>query len=150
MKQLILLVSIFSAGMSFAQTEPLPPPPDPIPVEKKQPEIIAVIDEPAEFPGGIAAMKKFLAENLVYPESAREKGIEGKAYLKFVVGTDGKLTDIKVVRGVVDCPECDAEAIRVVKLMPNWIPGKNAGKPVKSYYNLPIVFRAQEGAPSKF
>lgn len=88
-------------------------------------------------------MRKFIAENLVYPESAQKAGIEGKAYLQFVVGTDGKLTDIKVMRGVADCPECDAEAVRVVRLMPNWIPGKNAGKPVKSYYNLPIAFRAQ-------
>lgn len=103
-------------------------------------EVQTFVDEPAEFPGGHSAMNAFLAKNLKYPPAALEKEIAGKCYLQFIVDAEGMISDIKVKRGVTDCPECDQEAVRVIGLMPKWTPGKTNGKAVKSYYNLPVKF----------
>lgn len=103
-------------------------------------EVYVFADEEAEFPGGYAAMNAFLNKNLEYPETARTKKISGKCYVKFIVDTDGKVSDIQVARGVEDCPECDEEAIRVVQMMPKWKPGNTDGKPGKSYFTLPLLF----------
>jgi protein TonB len=100
-----------------------------------------IVEEEAQFPGGRSAMMKFMSENLRYPQVAVEQDIQGKSYLQFIVLETGELTDIKVKRGIPGCPECDAEAVRMVKLMPKWIPGKNNGKAVKSYYVLPVTFK---------
>jgi len=111
-------------------------------VEKKEePIIYTFVDEPAEFPGGTAAMRKFLADNLQYPQTAQELELQGKCYLQFVVSAAGNISNVTVQRGVPDCPECDKEAIRVVKSMPKWRAGKNGGKEVNSTFNLPIVFK---------
>jgi protein TonB len=120
-----------------------PPPTDntPPPVEKKEEEVYLDVEESAEFPGGRAAMMKFLGDNIKYPETAIDQGLEGKCYLRFIVGTDGKITDVKVTRPVPDCPDCDAEAKRVVKSMPRWKPGKIGGKGVRSYFDLPVNFK---------
>lgn len=104
-------------------------------------EIYRFVDEPASFPGGRSGLMQYLAENIRYPESALDKGIEGKVYLKFVVSERGYISDIKVTKGVRDCPECDQEAVRVMKEMPKWIPAKMNGEPVSSYFNLPITYR---------
>lgn len=98
------------------------------------------VDELAEFPGGMAALKEFIKANLKYPETAAELGIEGKCYLQFTVSDKGKISDVKVMRKVPDCPDCDREAVRMVQSMPNWIPGKISGKPVESTFNLPVKF----------
>lgn len=119
--------------------DPVQPAPDAIPAPPR--EIHTVLDEPAEFPGGNGALNTFLKENLKYPETASAKEIEGKCYIRFVIDTEGTISDVKVMRGVLDCPECDQEAIRVVKMMPKWKPGKSKGKAVKSYYNLPVKFK---------
>lgn len=108
--------------------------------QKIHEEIYTIVDEPAEFPGGIGAMKQYIKDNLVYPLTAKENSIQGKCYLRFVVNGDGSISDVKVARGVADCPECDKEAIRVIKSMPNWKPGTSNGVIVKSYYTLPIAF----------
>lgn len=68
----------------------------------------------AEYPGGLGEMKMFLANNIMYPQNAVEMGLEGKCYLQFNVDENGKIEDIKVMRGVPDCPECDMESIRVI------------------------------------
>jgi TonB family protein len=102
-----------------------------------------IADVPASFPGGRGAMHKFLSENLVYPAAALEKELEGKCYVRFVVDTDGTVLEPKIVKGVTDCPACDREALRVVRLMPQWIPAQKDKKPVKSYFNLPITYRLQ-------
>jgi len=102
--------------------------------------IYDAVDVPAEFPGGISAMKEYLQKSFVLPESVRSGKIGGKCYLKFVVSTSGNVSNVKVVKGVPDCPECDAEAIRVVKAMPDWKPAKNNGKPVNCFFTLPISF----------
>jgi protein TonB len=96
-----------------------------------------------QFPGGIADLKRFLASNINYPQRALEEGLMGKCYTQFLVNEDGTITDLVVMRGVPNCPECDAEAIRVIKLMPKWIPGKVDGKTTKMKYSLPVVFYMQ-------
>lgn len=109
--------------------------------EPSQLEVFSDPEEPAEFPGGAVAMKKFIYDNLIYPPLAIEMNLQGKCYVQFVVNIDGTLSNVKVMRGVYDCPECDKEAIRVVKAMPNWNPGKLESKVVRSYYTLPITFK---------
>ena len=95
-----------------------------------------------EFPGGNEAMVKFLQENVVYPEKAKEKGIGGKTYVSFVIEKDGSITDVKVARGFDK--SCDAEAVRVVKSMPKWTPGKVKGQPVRVNFTMPFVFKAPQ------
>jgi protein TonB len=111
-------------------------------VEEKE-EILTFVAEEAAFPGGTAEMMKYLAKNIKYPEVAIQAGIQGKVTLRFVVGKDGNIENVTVARGVPGCPECDKEAIRVVRSMPNWKPAKNDGKVVKSYFNLPVTFKLQ-------
>lgn len=98
------------------------------------------VDEPAEYPGGRAELLKFLSDHIVYPKSAIKKNLEGKCYLQFVVDVDGFVTNVRVKRGVPDCPECDAEAVRVVNMLPQWKPGRVNGKPVNSTFSMPIMF----------
>ncbi len=109
--------------------------------EPPQLEIFSDPEEPAGFPGGHEAMNKFLRNNLVYPQTAIELNLQGKCYVQFVVDVDGSISNVKIKRGVPDCPECDKEAIRVVKSMPKWNPGKLNSKPVGSSINLPIIFK---------
>lgn len=104
------------------------------------PTIYAFVDESPMFPGGEAALKEFIANNLQYPEYAKEAGIEGKCYVKFIVSETGKCSDFTVLRGTSGCGSCDKEALRLLKLMPDWIPGKLNGEPVRSYYTLPVKF----------
>lgn len=111
---------------------------EPPPREEK--EIYEIVDVPAEFPGGINEMRRFIKEHTVYPEIAREKGYEGKCYVRFVVSENGKISNVVVKKGMPNCPECDKEAIRVVRSMPKWKPGEIEGKPVNSYYLIPFVF----------
>lgn len=107
----------------------------------QEPEIYELVDEPATFPGGYQALKEYLSKNIVYPSLAKEAGISGKVFLKFIVSKEGQISNVKVMRGIPDCPECDKEAIRVVKGMPKWTPGKNRGKAVNSVFNLPVQFK---------
>lgn len=113
------------------------------PGEPAAPEIFTIVEENAEFPGGLAEMAKFIQKNLQYPAMAREAGISGKCFLKFVVNEDGDISNVEVLRGVSGCPDCDREAIRVVKAMPKWKPAKMTGRSVKCYFNLPISFKIQ-------
>jgi protein TonB len=109
--------------------------------QQTQLEIFSDPEEPAGFPGGHEAMNKFLRNNLVYPQTAIELNLQGKCYVQFTVNIDGSISNVKIKRGVPDCPECDKEAIRVVKSMPKWNPGKLNSKPVGSSINLPIIFK---------
>ena len=101
--------------------------------------VFMVVEQQAEFPGGLEAMMKFLVKNMKYPAIARRMGIEGSVFVSFVVDKEGSISDLKVIKGI--SAECDQEAIRVVKMMPPWKPGKQNGKPVKSRFVLPIKFR---------
>jgi periplasmic protein TonB len=108
--------------------------------EKKEPEIFVYVSEMPEFPGGTGALYKFISNNINYPETAKEAGISGKCFLRFVVGADGKVGKVEINRGVPGCPECDREATRVVKLLPEFKPGKNNGQSVPVWFQLPINF----------
>ena len=92
----------------------------------------------AEFPGGMAALREFLAENCHYPKEAQDNGQQGVVILEFVVEEDGTISNITVVKSV--CPTLDEEAIRVVKAMPKWKPGETNGRKSRSYFQLPITF----------
>ena len=102
-----------------------------------------IVEEMPEFPGGTAAMFKFLSENVKYPDEAAEQGIQGKAQCQFTVEKDGSITDVQIVRSAGDA-SLDKEAIRVIKSMPKWKPGKQRGKPVRiKSYTIPINFKLQ-------
>lgn len=103
----------------------------------EQGEVFMVVEDMPKFPGG--NIQQYVADNLRYPAAAKEKGIEGKVYVRFVIDTTGKTVDPEIVRGV--SPELDAEALRLVREMPTWQPGMQAGKPVRVSFTLPINFR---------
>ncbi len=121
--------------------------------EVKEPVREAVKEEPEEtlnmasvqqkpmFPDGDAALFKYLSENIKYPAIAKENGIMGKVIVSFVVAKTGNIENVEVIRGIGG--GCDQEAVRVVKGMPNWSPGKNNGKPVKVKYTLPVSFKLE-------
>ncbi|MFN9326632.1 MAG: energy transducer TonB [Flavobacteriales bacterium] len=102
-------------------------------------EPLTIAEVMPEFPGGKEALFAYLGKNLKYPEQAVEEGIEGVVYVTFVVEVDGSITGVKVLRGIGG--GCDEEAVRVVRSMPNWTPGMQAGKPVRVKYNLPIRYK---------
>ncbi|MCK7535289.1 MAG: energy transducer TonB [Marinilabiliales bacterium] len=95
--------------------------------EVQEQEIFQVVENAPAFPGGDGARMKFLQENIKYPQMARESGIQGTVYVTFVVERNGSVTDVKILRGIGG--GCDEEAVRVVKNMPKWEPGKQRGKP---------------------
>ena len=109
-------------------------------VETKEPEPETFVDEEAEFPGGYPAMMAFIQKNLVFPETAIENNVQGKCFLRFVVSVNGNISSVTVTKGVPDCPECDKAAIKAIKAMPNWKPGKLNGRSVSSYCSIPINF----------
>ncbi len=107
--------------------------------------VYSLSEEMPEPPGGLNAFYQYIASNIVYPVQEREAGITGKVFLKFVVEMDGSLSDISVLKGIVGCAACDQEAVRVLKNYPEkWKPGKQDGKPVRIYYNLPLAFKAEK------
>jgi len=116
---------------------------EPPPVKKKgNEEPFVVVENPPEFPGGYEALMKFLADNVQYPKEAESKGIQGRVICNFVVMKDGSITDVNVVRGVDSL--LDAEAVRVLKLMPKWTPGTQRGRAVNVRFTVPVVFRLEK------
>ncbi len=132
-----------------------PPPPPPPPPPKKEPdEIFKVVEEMPTFPGcehitDKAARKacvdqkllEFIYSNIKYPAIARENGVEGMVVITFVVEKDGSITDARIARDIG--AGCGQEALRVVKMMPKWNPGKQRGRPVRVQFNLPIRFKLE-------
>lgn len=114
--------------------------PEPEPVKEEQ--IFVAVEQQPEFPGGTAALMKWLGNNVRYPQMALENGISGRVIVKFVVEKDGSVSGVTLVRGVDK--DLDREAIRVVKSMPKWQPGKNNGQAVRCYFNLPVNFKLAE------
>jgi periplasmic protein TonB len=98
-------------------------------------------EEAPEFPGGEAGFSMWIAENLIYPQDAIEKGLTGRCYVSFIVDSNGVCKDFKIIKGVRDCPSCDEEALRLVKSMPKWKPGLVGEKPTAMPYRFPISFR---------
>jgi TonB family protein len=126
----LFIISIFISSISIAQVD----------TTTKEP-ILFICDEMPSFPGGETEMMNFLKKNLKYPEEEREASIMGKCHITFVVEKNGTLTDVKILKGILGGPGCDAEALRVVSLMPKWNPGRQQGKVSRVQVNLPIQFR---------
>ena len=98
-----------------------------------------IVENQPEYPGGMGELVKFLSRNVKYPVAAQQARVQGRVIVEFLVGTDGSISDIKVKHSV--CPELDAEAMRVIGLMPKWRPGEQRGKAVSVRYEMPIEFR---------
>ena len=101
-------------------------------------DVFDVVEEMPQYPGGMQAMLSFLQENITYPKDAQEKKISGRVLVTFVVEKDGSISNVETVKSVF--PSLDEEAVRIVKSMPNWKPGKQNGKVVRVKYTLPISF----------
>ena len=104
-------------------------------------EIFQIVEEMPAFPGGEAKLMEYVGKNVKYPQIARESGIKGRVFVSFVVEPDGSVSNVKVLRGIGG--GCDEEAMRVVKAMPKWKPGKQRGKAVRVSYMLPVNFQLQ-------
>lgn len=115
--------------------KPINPNEEPLPVEWNP---FIPVEQMPEFPGGEIELLKFLKKNLNYPKRPKELGITGTVYVEFIINTDGTMTDLKIAKGVY--PDIDKEAIRVVSLMPKWIPGSQRNQPVPVGMRLPIRF----------
>lgn len=107
--------------------------------ENDEDDIFQVVEEMPEFPGGMEALLKYLGTNIRYPTIAQEQQIQGKVVIEFVVNRDGSIVDPKVIKPLD--PSCDKEAMRVIRAMPRWKPGKQRGKPVRVKYTVPVSFK---------
>lgn len=123
---LMMLVLLFSFTTSTAQT-------------KKNDMVFDVVEVMPQFPGGQIAMLKYIMENIKYPEQAMKEGIQGRVAVRFIVEKDGSISDVKPILSVH--PLLNKEAVRVVKSMPKWSPGKQNGKPVRVRFNVPVMFK---------
>lgn len=120
------------------EVEAYVPPVDDNDEEEAEEEILMVVQEMPEFPGGEAAMYGFIGKNIKYPKIAKETGVSGRVWVTFVVEKNGSVSRIKVLRGIG--AGCDEEAMRVIKAMPKWKPGMQMGKAVRVQYQIPIKF----------
>ena len=114
---------------------------EPEPVKEEETKVFDVVEQMPSFPGGPSALMQYLNSNIKYPVVAEEKGVQGRVVCTFVVEKDGSITDVRVVKSVD--PSLDKEAMRVVKGMPKWIPGKQNGSAVRVKYTVPVTFRLQ-------
>ena len=108
-------------------------------VSKKNQKVFDVVEQMPEFPGGMEALFKYMAENMKYPEDAKKQQVEGRVLVQFIVETDGSVSNTEVLMRVF--PSLDAEAVRVISGMPKWIPGKQNGKVVRVEYTIPVSCR---------
>ena len=111
------------------------------PKHEEENKVFDIVEQQPLFPGGPAALVKYLSENTKYPVVAQENGVQGRVTVQFVVEKDGSISDVHVLRGVD--PSLDKEAVRVVKSMPRWTPGKQNGITVRVNYRVPVLFRLQ-------
>lgn len=123
---LTMLALLFSFMTSTAQT-------------KKNNMAYDVVEVMPQYPGGQIAMMKYIMENIKYPKQAMKEGIQGRVTVSFIVEKDGRVSNVRLLRSVQSA--LDKEAIRVVKSMPKWTPGKHNGKPVRVRFNLPVMFK---------
>ncbi|MGZ5242750.1 MAG: energy transducer TonB [Bacteroidia bacterium] len=108
------------------------------PIEEES--LFVIVEQMPEFPGGQAAMFEFFKNNIQYPKAAIEAGVQGTVYVSMIIKSNCKIDDAKIIKSI---PQLDAEALRLIKLMPDWIPGKQRGKPVDVKINLPVKFIIQ-------
>lgn len=124
------------ADDASAQTQAL----SPVAVDKDDnPLNFQVVERLPEFPGGMVEFMKWLTKNLRYPVLAQQQKIQGKVLVAFIINKDGTITNQKVVTSV--SPELDREALRVIRMMPKWKPGEDRGKPCRTYFCIPVVFK---------
>ena len=109
--------------------------------EVSEQEVFTIVEEMPSYPGGDVKLYEYLGKNIKYPQIARESGIQGRVFVNFVVEPDGSVSNVKVMRGIGG--GCDEEAMRVIKSMPKWKPGKQRGKAVRVTYTIPVVFKLQ-------
>lgn len=107
----------------------------------KEDEVFTVVEQQPEFAGGMSALNQYLGKNIRYPAAAQRANVSGRVFVSFVVNTDGSIQDVTVLKGLGF--GTDEEAVRVVKSMPKWRPGKQSGRPVRVKYNLPINFQLE-------
>lgn len=124
---------VLKAKEEIAQPEP--------PKNEEENKVFDVVEEQPSFPGGQGALMAWLNDNIKYPVVAAENGIQGKVIVQFVVGKNGSISNVKVLRSVD--PSLDKEAVRVVSNMPHWTPGKQNGASVNVRFTLPVTFRLQ-------
>ena len=133
--------------ISVDQDKPLPPPNIPLGKKNVQADedvdqtVFEIVEENPEFPGGNEGLAAYLRKNLVYPESAVDNGVQGRVTVGFIVERDGSVASVEIKKSVD--PALDKEALRVVKSMPRWKPGKQLGKAVRTRFSVPVVFRLQ-------
>ena len=101
-------------------------------------EIFTVVEQQPVFPGGMGAYQQYLRKNLQYPPAAKAARVSGKVFATFIIRSDGRLTDVQILKGLGY--GCDEEAVRIVSAMPNWQPGQQSGRPVNVKYNVVIPF----------
>lgn len=107
--------------------------------EEEEAQVFFIVENMPEFPGGDLELRKYINQNVVYPEIAKENGIQGRVFVQFVVNQKGEVEQVKIVRGVD--PSLDKEAVRVIQSLPKWTPGSQRGKPVKVSFTVPINFQ---------
>jgi periplasmic protein TonB len=155
--RMLLLLSFLSIGSGVFAQDTLPIAPiDPLPpgeiIDIETPKImvepadvpqepLAYAEQMPEFPGGQEAMMAYMVRNMHYPQECIENEVEGKVFMGFVVDLEGGITEVKVMRGVRDCPALDKEALRVVSSMPKWTPGRQNGQPVRVRMTVPVMFK---------
>ena len=115
--------------------------PEVVEEEVVDPEIFQIVEEMPSFPGGEAELMKYVGSHIKYPQIARETGIQGRVFVGFVVEPDGSISNVKLLRGIGG--GCDEEAMRVIKSLPKWKPGKQRGKAVRVSYQIPVFFKLQ-------
>jgi protein TonB len=132
MKKFSFVIFLFITAFSFSQSDTT---------------VYTYVEEMPRFPGGEDALNNYLSKNIKYPSKALDNNIEGRVMVEFTVRTNGQIDDVKVLRGIGY--GCDEEALRVVKSMPVWSPGKQNGKPVNVVYRVPIKFTIRSEEPPK-
>lgn len=113
--------------------------PEVVEEEVVEQEIFQIVEEMPSYPGGEKALLEYVAKNIKYPQIARETGIQGRVFVGFVVEPDGSVSNVKILRGIGG--GCDEEAMRVIKSLAKWKPGKQRGKAVRVSYQIPVVFK---------
>ena len=139
----LVFLAISACRENTKMLPPPPPPPPPFEIKEEAPvaeaEVFTIVEEMPQYPGGIDALLKYVYANTVYPVIAKENNIQGRVIVKFCVTPTGGISQVSIFKGVA--PELDKEAVRVVKTITSFKPGKQGGKPVPVWYILPINFK---------
>lgn len=133
---LVLCIGVINGSISFASG--LKESNEKVFTKEQTDDVYTYCDQMPEFPGGMEALTNYMVTNIKYPEAAKKNGVHGKVYIQFIVDKDGSLTDIHATKTLDK--ELDNEAIRVIKMMPKWNPGRDKGQPVKVQIVMPVVF----------